>query len=120
MLPCPDAGVLGLAALNGFFLADRSLLFGVKSLMRSASLFTFNFGFPATNNEELRAMSTGEKGQAMHWFDLDKFYAEVKRVLKRNGVLATYGYVIPVCDNPQATQHIKKVNAETLIFSCYV
>ena len=54
--------------------------------------------------------------QAMHWFDLDKFYAEVKRVLKRSGVLATYGYVIPVCDNPQATQHIKKVNAETLFF----
>ena len=30
--------------------------------------------------------------QAMHWFDLDPFYAEVARVLKPGGVLAAFGY----------------------------
>jgi len=30
--------------------------------------------------------------QAVHWFDFDKFYAEVKRVLKPNGVLAVWTY----------------------------
>lgn len=30
--------------------------------------------------------------QAMHWFDLPKFYAEVRRVLKPQGVLAAWGY----------------------------
>ena len=30
--------------------------------------------------------------QSMHWFNLDKFYAEVKRVLRPNGVLAAFGY----------------------------
>jgi SAM-dependent methyltransferase len=30
--------------------------------------------------------------QAAHWFDLPKFYAEVDRVLKPNGVLAIWGY----------------------------
>jgi SAM-dependent methyltransferase len=30
--------------------------------------------------------------QAMHWFDLPKFYSEVRRVLKPNGVLAAWGY----------------------------
>jgi SAM-dependent methyltransferase len=30
--------------------------------------------------------------QAMHWFDLDAFYAEVARVLKPGGVLAALGY----------------------------
>lgn len=30
--------------------------------------------------------------QAMHWFDLPKFYAEVRRVLKPRGVLAAWGY----------------------------
>ncbi|MEA3041185.1 MAG: hypothetical protein QOC65_674 [Sphingomonadales bacterium] len=30
--------------------------------------------------------------QAMHWFDLDLFYAEVARVLKPGGVLAAFGY----------------------------
>lgn len=30
--------------------------------------------------------------QSMHWFNLDKFYPEVKRVLKPNGVLGATGY----------------------------
>ena len=30
--------------------------------------------------------------QALHWFDLDKFYAEVKRVSKSAGVLAVWSY----------------------------
>ena len=32
--------------------------------------------------------------QAIHWFDFEKFYAEAKRVLKPNGVLAAWGYGI--------------------------
>jgi ubiquinone/menaquinone biosynthesis C-methylase UbiE len=30
--------------------------------------------------------------QALHWFDLDRFYAEVRRVLKSEGVLAAWAY----------------------------
>lgn len=30
--------------------------------------------------------------QAMHWFDLPAFYAEVRRVLKPQGVIAAWGY----------------------------
>jgi len=30
--------------------------------------------------------------QALHWFDLSKFYAEVRRVLKPQGVIAAWGY----------------------------
>ncbi|XP_014681500.1 PREDICTED: uncharacterized methyltransferase C25B8.09-like [Priapulus caudatus] len=30
--------------------------------------------------------------QAAHWFDLDKFFAEVDRILKPNGVLALSTY----------------------------
>jgi SAM-dependent methyltransferase len=33
-------------------------------------------------------------GQAMHWFDTEKFYAEVKRVAKKDAVLAVWGYAI--------------------------
>lgn len=33
--------------------------------------------------------------QAVHWFDLDKFYAEADRILKPNGVLALLGYGLP-------------------------
>jgi SAM-dependent methyltransferase len=31
--------------------------------------------------------------QALHWFDLDRFYAEARRTLKPNGVLATSAYL---------------------------
>jgi ubiquinone/menaquinone biosynthesis C-methylase UbiE len=30
--------------------------------------------------------------QALHWFDLEKFYAEVRRVLKPRGVIAAWAY----------------------------
>lgn len=31
-------------------------------------------------------------GQALHWFDRDAFYNEVKRVLKKDGLIAVWGY----------------------------
>lgn len=31
-------------------------------------------------------------GQAVHWFDFERFYAEVKRVLKPEGILVVLGY----------------------------
>ena len=32
--------------------------------------------------------------QAVHWFDLDRFYAEAKRVLKPGGVIAVWTYTL--------------------------
>ncbi|MBV6475048.1 MAG: hypothetical protein MOGDAGHF_00560 [Rhodocyclaceae bacterium] len=32
--------------------------------------------------------------QALHWFDLEKFYAEAKRVLKPGGVIAAWTYTL--------------------------
>lgn len=34
--------------------------------------------------------------QAIHWFDFDAFYREVKRTLKKDGVFAVIGYGTPV------------------------
>ncbi|WP_029034819.1 class I SAM-dependent methyltransferase [Salinimicrobium terrae] len=31
-------------------------------------------------------------GQAVHWFDFEKFYTEVKRVLKKDAVISIFGY----------------------------
>lgn len=31
-------------------------------------------------------------GQALHWFDLERFHAEVRRVLKRGGLIAEWTY----------------------------
>lgn len=33
-------------------------------------------------------------GQALHWFDLDAFFAEVRRVLRPQGVFAAFAYVL--------------------------
>ncbi len=33
--------------------------------------------------------------QALHWFDFDKFYSEVKRVLKPEGIIAVWTYSLP-------------------------
>lgn len=33
-------------------------------------------------------------GQALHWFDLDGFYAEVRRVLRPGGMLAVWTYTL--------------------------
>jgi len=30
--------------------------------------------------------------QAIHWFDFEKFYTEVKRILKKDGIIAVIGY----------------------------
>ena len=37
--------------------------------------------------------------QAIHWFEFDKFWEEVDRVLKPNGVLAYWGYLWPQVDD---------------------
>jgi ubiquinone/menaquinone biosynthesis C-methylase UbiE len=33
--------------------------------------------------------------QAVHWFDFDKFYGQVKKVSKTNGIIAVWAYGIP-------------------------
>ena len=37
-------------------------------------------------------------GQAIHWFNFVDFYAEAGRVLKPGGILAIFGYPIPLVD----------------------
>jgi SAM-dependent methyltransferase len=44
---------------------------------------------------------------AVHWFDLDLFYREVRRVLKPGGVLAVWGYHLPVID-PAVDQAVRR------------
>ena len=36
---------------------------------------------------------------AIHWFDLDRFYAEVRRVVKPGGAIAAWAYYTPVFDS---------------------
>ena len=49
-------------------------------------------------------------GQAVHWFDFEKFYAEVKRVLKKEAVIAIFGYTLfeSNSETDQIVQHLYK------------
>ncbi|MBL8504268.1 MAG: class I SAM-dependent methyltransferase [Rhodocyclaceae bacterium] len=46
-------------------------------------------GLPETASVDLITVA-----QAIHWFDLDRFYAEARRVLKPGGVIAVWTYTL--------------------------
>ena len=51
--------------------------------------------------------------QAVHWFDFDKFYDEVQRVLKLNGILTVWTYHLPEI-SPPIDQTLLRYYAEVL------
>jgi SAM-dependent methyltransferase len=52
-------------------------------------------------------------GQAIHWFNFDRFYAEVNRVVRPGGLLAVLGYSYPVV-NPEVDKLLESFNADIL------
>ena len=52
--------------------------------------------------------------QAIHWFDFDAFYAEVKRTLKPNGILAVIGYGLIQAKDIEINQIIQSLYYDTL------
>jgi len=52
--------------------------------------------------------------QALHWLDLDPFYAEVERVLVPGGVLAVWTYGILRLDHPDLHASLERFYRETV------
>lgn len=52
--------------------------------------------------------------QAIHWFDHDSFYREVRRVLKPDGVIVVWGYGDPVIDDPRLDRIVYDYNRGTI------
>ena len=52
--------------------------------------------------------------QAIHWFDFDAFYAEVRRVLKPEGILAIVGYGLIQAKDPELNRLIGELYFGTL------
>jgi ubiquinone/menaquinone biosynthesis C-methylase UbiE len=49
--------------------------------------------FPAENaNIQDNCVNLITVPQAVHWFDFERFYREVRRVDKRNGIIAVWSY----------------------------
>jgi SAM-dependent methyltransferase len=52
-------------------------------------------------------------GQALHWFDFEKFFAEVRRVAKPEGILAAWSYeLFRIC--PEVDAVINRFYSETV------
>ena len=52
--------------------------------------------------------------QALHWFDLGRFYAEARRVLVPGGVLAVWTYADPRLDEPALDAAIRRFTRGTV------
>jgi SAM-dependent methyltransferase len=52
--------------------------------------------------------------QALHWFDLDSFYAEVNRVLEPGGAIVIWGYGDPVMETDSLEKIVHELNRGTL------
>jgi SAM-dependent methyltransferase len=52
--------------------------------------------------------------QALHWFDLDRFYAEARRVLAPRGVLVIWSYNDAVLDDAVLDTQLQHYNATTV------
>jgi SAM-dependent methyltransferase len=60
------------------------------------------------------SVDTVTVAQALHWFDLPKFYAEVSRVLKPRGIIAAWGYNRLKIDHPGLQLVLDRFYDETI------
>lgn len=54
-----------------------------------------------TSGMETSVVDLVTVAQALHWFDLARFWAEAKRTLKPNGIVAVWSYGVFEVENPQ-------------------
>ncbi len=52
--------------------------------------------------------------QALHWFDLPRFYEEARRVLAPDGALVVWSYDDPALDEPAVDAVLQRFNHETM------
>lgn len=63
---------------------------------------------------EPRSVDLVTVAQALHWFDVNEFYQEARRVMKADGVIAAWGYGDPVMDDPAIEHVVHQFNRGTI------
>lgn len=61
-----------------------------------------------------RSVDLVTAAQALHWFDIDAFFREARRVLVAGGVIAVWGYGDPTLDEPSLHSVVHAFNRGTL------
>jgi SAM-dependent methyltransferase len=52
--------------------------------------------------------------QALHWFDLPRFWSEARRVVRPGGVLAAWTYGVPFLDEPDLSAALRHLHDEVV------
>jgi SAM-dependent methyltransferase len=52
--------------------------------------------------------------QALHWLPREAFYTEVRRVLRRDGVIAVWGYHVPIVGDSEIDREIRRFHHEVV------
>lgn len=74
---------------------------------------TYRVATAEQTNIEAASVDLVTVAQALHWFELEAFYAEVKRVLKASGVLAVWAYNLLEIE-PEIDAKVNKFYGETV------
>lgn len=61
-----------------------------------------------------RSVDLVTAAQALHWFDIDAFFQEARRVLAPGGAIAVWGYGDPIMDAPALEATVHELNRGTL------
>lgn len=61
-----------------------------------------------------RSMGLVTVAQALHWFDFDGFYAEVRRVLASDGVIAVWAYGVNRMEGAEVDQLVQEFYRQTV------
>ena len=89
---------VGLAARFGVVLATdatRGQLAGAPPLVRGRAAVALAEAAPLAS----RSVDLVVAAQALHWFAVDAFFDEVRRVARRDGVFAAWSYGLPAVDD---------------------
>lgn len=75
---------------------------------------TYRHAAAENSGLEDRSVDLVTAAQALHWFDIDAFFAEARRVLVPGGVIAVWGYGDPWLDEPSLQSAVHAFNRGTL------
>jgi SAM-dependent methyltransferase len=86
-----------------------------NNALRNVGMTYFGGCKKVLNREEPAHQSTFEEysvdavviAQAIHWFDVDAFYEEVRRVVRPGGIIVAIGYPLMTVEVPALDAHLK-------------